>query len=74
MVQRNKEKERRFGSQEKNVIMEHVPQIKHSVEGNLTGNDLQGVKSDSESEKCHPDLVYRDPHEVGGRGASRARG
>jgi len=48
MEQRDKEKETMKCSQEKNVIMEHVPEIKQSMESNLAGEDLQSVMSASE--------------------------
>lgn len=50
MEQRDKEKETMKCSQEKNVIMEHVPEIKQSMESNLAGEGLQ-------NESCHPNLA-----------------
>lgn len=48
MEQRDKEKEMMKCSQENNVIMEHVPEMKQSMESNLADEDLQSVMSDSE--------------------------
>lgn len=48
MEQRDKEEETMKRSQEKSVIMEHVPEIKQSMESNLAGEDLQSVMSASE--------------------------
>jgi hypothetical protein len=60
MGQRNKENERLYRSQEKNLIMEHVSQIKQSIESNLAGEDLQSVMSALQSENCHCVLACQD--------------
>lgn len=41
-------------------MMEHLPQIKPSTEGNLAGDSHQNVMSALKSESCHCNLACRD--------------